>query len=107
MYEKDTPKVEIDLCIDGKYIITPISLQFTAKWSYAIVECRMLQIILTWASTVDHAVVYLGKKFFAGCQGHISLSRVLSLDELQIEELDCFPLIGKKPCYETMKGVVI
>ncbi|GBN91231.1 hypothetical protein AVEN_249620-1 [Araneus ventricosus] len=66
----------------------------------------MLPLILSWAaivhktqgSTVDYAVIYLGRKLFAAGQAYVAVSRVKSLDGLLIEELDCPKLTGKVPC---------
>ncbi|GBN11036.1 hypothetical protein AVEN_50961-1 [Araneus ventricosus] len=77
-----------------------------SKRSYGAAERRMLPLILAWAatvhktqgSTVDYAVIYLGRKLFAIDQAYVALSRVKSLDGPLIEELDCPKLTGKVPC---------
>lgn len=45
-----------------------------------------------------HAVIYLWSKLFAAGQADVTLSRIRCLDGLQIAELDCSKLNGKKPC---------
>src|SRR5271154_5268824 len=97
MYETDIPSVCIDFGNDGVHTIQPKSIQFPAKFSYGNAERRMLPVVLSWASTVhkmqgstvDYAVIYLGSKLFAAGQAYVALSRVKSLDGLQIEYLDC------------------
>ncbi|GBM87988.1 hypothetical protein AVEN_139907-1 [Araneus ventricosus] len=76
------------------------------QYGYGTAERRMLLLILSWAatvhkmqgSTVDYAVIYVGRNLFAAGQPYVALSRVKSLDGLLIEELDCSKLAGKVPC---------
>ncbi|XP_065675344.1 uncharacterized protein LOC136091579 [Hydra vulgaris] len=102
----DVPSIRIDFGRDGIHIIEPISKQFQAKRNAGTIERRMLPIVLSWASTVhkmqsstvNYAVIDLGSDLFAEGQAYVALSRVRSLDGLQIQELDCAKLTGKKPC---------
>lgn len=107
VYTNDIPSVKIDFGKDGIHLIEPKSLQFQAKHkSDGLIERRMLPLILSWASTVhkmqgctvDYAKVYLGPKLFAKGQAYVSLSRVRSLDGLEIDELDCSKLMGRGCC---------
>jgi ATP-dependent exoDNAse (exonuclease V) alpha subunit len=106
VHERDIPSVMVDFGRDGVHKIEPKSIQFPAKYGKGTIERRMLPIVLSWASTVhkmqgstvDSAVIYLGPRLFAEGQAYVALSRVRSLDGLQIEELDCTKLTGKKPC---------
>lgn len=106
MYDQDIPTVRIDFGRDGIHSIQPISKEFPAKGSNGTLERRMLPIVLSWASTVhkmqgstvDYAVIDLGKALFAAGQAYVALSRVRSLDGLQIQDLDCTKLTGTKPC---------
>ncbi|KAJ8878558.1 hypothetical protein PR048_019136 [Dryococelus australis] len=105
MYETDIPSVRVDFANEGINMIHLKSVQFPAKLSHGTAERRMFPMVLSWASTVhkmkdvtvDHAVIYLWPKLFAAGQAYVALSRVRSLDDLQIEELDCAKLSGKNP----------
>ena len=106
VHERDIPSVKVNFGRDGIYLIEPKSIQFPAKYSKGTIERRMLPMVLSWASTVhkmqgstvDFAVIYLGSRVFAEGQAYVALSRVRSLNGLQIEELDCAKLTGNKPC---------
>ncbi|GFY38806.1 uncharacterized protein TNIN_10731 [Trichonephila inaurata madagascariensis] len=66
----------------------------------------MLPLRLSWTSTlykmegstIEYAVIYLGRNLFAEGQAYITLSCVTSLNGPLIEELDCSKLTGKVPC---------
>lgn len=72
------------------------SLTFQGLRGYGNIERIMFPIILSWAvtvhklqgTTVDKAVVYLGKRTFAKGQAYVALSRVKSLQGVAIIELD-------------------
>jgi len=107
LYDECIPtSICIDFGRDGIHKIEPITIQFPAMRSYGTAECRMLPVILSWAvtahklqgSTVDHAVVYLGPRLFAKGQAYGTLSRVKSLQDLRIEQLNCSKLMGRAPC---------
>jgi ATP-dependent exoDNAse (exonuclease V) alpha subunit len=107
LYDQDIPSVKVDFGKDGIHLIEPKTLQFPGKHkSDGLIERRMLPLILSWASTVhkmqgctvDNAKVYLGPGLFAKGQAYVSLSRVRSLDGLQIDELDCSRLMGLGCC---------
>jgi PIF1-like helicase len=106
LHEYDIPTVRVDFGNNNIHLISPITKSFPAKYSYGTMERRMLPMILSWASTVhkmqgstvDYAVIDLGPALFASGQAYVALSRVRSLDGLQILDLDCTKLTGKKPC---------
>jgi ATP-dependent exoDNAse (exonuclease V) alpha subunit len=106
VHDRDIPSVMVDFGKDGVHRIDPKSITFPAMFGKGNIERRMLPLVLSWASTVhkmqgstvDSAVIYLGPRLFAEGQAYVALSRVRSLDGLQIEELDCAKLTGKKPC---------
>jgi len=106
MYDTDIPSVKIDFGSSVTHLIQPQTIQFPARYSYGTAERKMLPLILSWAttvhkmqrSTVDSAVIYLGRKMFAGGQAYVSLSRVRSLDGLRITELDYSKLTRDKAC---------
>lgn len=51
-------------------------------------------------TTVDKAVIYLGKKIFAKGQAYVALSRVRSLQRLAIPEIEQKKLF-QRPCDES------
>lgn len=83
-----------------------MTVQFPAKFSCGAAERRMLPLILCWGctvhkmqgTTVNTAVVNLGSNIFAPGQAYVALSRVRSLDGLQLDELDCEMLTGANTC---------
>ncbi|KAJ8869505.1 hypothetical protein PR048_028496 [Dryococelus australis] len=96
IYETDIPSVRVDFANEGIHIIHPKSVQFPAKLNYGTAERRMPMVLSCTStvykmqgSTVDYAVIDLGLKHFAAGQAYVALSRIRSLDGLQIEELDC------------------
>ncbi|KAI8423307.1 hypothetical protein MSG28_014329 [Choristoneura fumiferana] len=81
---------------NGWVPIQPQSLTFQGLKGYGNIERIMFPFILSWAvtvhklqgTTVEKAVVYLGKKTFAKGQAYVALSRVKSLQGVAICELD-------------------
>ncbi|XP_076397900.1 uncharacterized protein LOC143266155 [Megachile rotundata] len=81
--------------IDGYIPISPVSTTFQATEGYGDVERRMLPLILSWAVTVhklqgttlNKAVIDLGKRNFTKGQIYVALSRVKSLDGLVLSDL--------------------
>ncbi|XP_008184877.1 ATP-dependent DNA helicase PIF1-like [Acyrthosiphon pisum] len=106
IYKQDIPGVMVDFGVDGIHLIKPKSIQFPEKFSYGTAERRMLPLILSWASTahkmqgttVDYAVVYLGRKLFVQGQAYVIISRVRSFNGLHTEELDASKITGKTSC---------
>ncbi|CAH0702844.1 unnamed protein product [Spodoptera exigua] len=88
---------------DGCIPIPPSSTTFQAKRGYGDVERRMLPLILSWAVTVhklqgttlDRAVIDLGKKNFAKGQMYVALSRVRSLEGIVLSDLDANKLLNR------------
>ncbi|XP_067203751.1 ATP-dependent DNA helicase PIF1-like [Linepithema humile] len=87
--------------------ISPISVVYQGNKGYGNVERTMLPVILSWAvtvhklqgTTVERAVIYLGKKIFAKGQAYVALSRVKSLEGLAICEIEQKRLF-QHPCDE-------
>ncbi|PZC79192.1 hypothetical protein B5X24_HaOG216756 [Helicoverpa armigera] len=81
---------------NGWIPIRPQSITFQGLRGYGNIERTMFPIILSWAvtvhklqgTTVEKAVIYLGKKIFAKGQAYVALSRVKSLDGVAICDLD-------------------
>lgn len=76
---------------------------FQATRGYGDVERRMLPLILCWAVTVhklqgttlDRAVIDLGKRNFAKGQVYVTLSRVKTLDGIALSDLEASKLLTK------------
>ncbi|KAJ8883301.1 hypothetical protein PR048_015144 [Dryococelus australis] len=108
IYATAVPSVRVNIGTDGIHVIKSLVIQFPAKYSYGTVERRILPLIgiLSSASTVHKmqgntvgcAVVYLRTTRLATGQAYVTLSRISSLNDLTIEELDCSKLSGKVPC---------
>ncbi|CAK1580723.1 unnamed protein product [Parnassius mnemosyne] len=88
---------------NGCVPIPPSSTTFQAVRGYGDVERRMLPLILSWAVTVhklqgttlERAVIDLGKKNFAKGQIYVALSRVKSLEGIALSDLDANKLLNK------------
>lgn len=102
----DIPCVNIEFDGVGRHIIEPMSVQFPALFSCGTVERRQLPFIIANAttihkmqgSTIDTAVVYLGRKIFARGMAYVALSRLRSLDGLRLDEFDATKVVGKSVC---------
>ncbi|KAL0868792.1 hypothetical protein ABMA27_008224 [Loxostege sticticalis] len=81
---------------DGCVAIPPVVATFQGTKGYGDIERRMLPIILCWAVTVhklqgttlDKAVIDLGKKVFAKGQAYVALSRVKTLEGIALSDLE-------------------
>ncbi|XP_026331489.1 ATP-dependent DNA helicase PIF1-like [Hyposmocoma kahamanoa] len=88
---------------DGCVAVSPVCTKFQAQKGYGDVERRMLPLILSWAVTVhklqgttlDKAVIDLGKKNFAKGQIYVALSRVKTLEGIVLSDLDANKLLSR------------
>lgn len=88
---------------DGLVEIAPVSATFQATKGYGDVERRMLPLILSWAVTVhklqgttlNKAVIDLGKKNFAKGQVYVALSRVKTLNGIALCDLEPSKLLTR------------
>ncbi|XP_076278433.1 ATP-dependent DNA helicase PIF1-like [Lasioglossum baleicum] len=88
---------------DGYIPISPVTATFPATRGYGDVERRMLPLILSWAVTVhklqgttlNKAVIDLGKKNFAKGQIYVALSRVRRIDGLVLSDLATNKVLNK------------
>ncbi|XP_054713047.1 ATP-dependent DNA helicase PIF1-like [Uloborus diversus] len=88
---------------DGCVAIPPVVATFQGTKGYGDIERRMLSIILCWAVTVhklqgttlDKAVIDLGKKVFAKGQAYVALSRVKTLEGIALSDLEPNKLLHK------------
>ena len=87
---------------NGWVPITPTVVTFQATKGYGV-ERRMLPLILSWAVTVhklqgttlEKAVIDLGKKNFAKGQVYVALSRVKTLEGIALSDLDSNKLLSR------------
>lgn len=88
---------------EGLVAIAPVSATYQATKGYGDVERRMLPLILSWAVTVhklqgttlNKAVIDLGKKNFAKGQVYVALSRVKTLDGIVLCDLEPTKLLNR------------
>ena len=109
LHEHDIPKVVIKI-ENSKHEeeIEPITVNFDANFGYGTLERRMLPMVPCYAvtvhklqgSTINKAVVNLGKKYFAPGQKFVALSRCKSFDGIEIDEISPEGLIEGEICNE-------
>ena len=93
IHQRDFPEVTVRFNFTGEeHIINAVSVEFDSLRGYGAMSRLMLPLVPCYAATVhklqgctvSKAVVYLGRQMFADGQAYVALTRVESLDGLQI-----------------------